>query len=397
MNVSVADFSEHFQSEELLEILQGLIAEKSEYPLNTEESAARYVQGILMENGIHASLHWAEDGRPNVLAELIGSAEGPTLLYNGHLDVVPAGDGWKSDPFKAIIRDGKLYGRGAADMKSGVAAMIYAAIVLKRMGNPFAGKLILFFNVDEERENAGMRHFLKEDITADYAIISEPTNLNICIAHKGVARYRLKTLGTPQHAAKANNLVNNAITNMSTIISALGNLDRQVKQKNDPLLGNPSLTVTQIKGGTAINVVPSECEIEIDRRLVAGETENEVLDEIEDALQGVTASTNIQYELENYLFLPATSIPKNHVLVESLGTVVERLFDKKANVTVFEATCEAPFLSVYKGIPTIICGPGSLEQAHVMDEFVEVQQVIDAAQMFIGLVQQLLSSSMQCN
>lgn len=383
-------FSDHFNSEELLEILQTLIYHKSEYPINTEESAARYVKDLLIENGIEAKLKWVADGRPNVYAELTGSQSGPTLLYNGHLDVVPAGEGWKSNPFESVVRDGKLYGRGAADMKSGVAAMIYSAIVLKRMGSPFKGKLILFFNVDEERENLGMREFLKEDVSADYAVISEPTDLNICIAHKGVARYRLRTNGIPMHAAKVKDDDNNAIINMSILLSALENLNKEIKSKKDPVLGNASLTVTEIKGGTAINIVPSKCEIEIDRRLLDGETEEDVLRKMENALQSVAEPNNIEFELENYLFIPATNISMKHKLVKSLQKVIEERYSKETKVEAFGATCEAPFLSIYKGIPTIIYGPGSLNQAHVVDEFVEVQQVIDASQTFIDLALKLL-------
>src|SRR5699024_6579430 len=126
-------------------------------------------------------------------------------------------------------------------MKSGVAAMIYSAIVLKCMGNPFAVILILFFNVDEEGENNGMKHVLKGNVSADYVVISEPTEMDICIAHKGVARYRLRTKGTPLHAAKVKENDNNAVVNMSTFIKALEKLNKEIKHRSDPILGNASL------------------------------------------------------------------------------------------------------------------------------------------------------------
>src|SRR5699024_8179591 len=151
---------EYFKEKELIEILQGLISKDSENPSSTEESTARYIQDILYENGINSNFTWVQEGRPNVFAEINGVSSGKTLLYNGHLDVVPAGEGWKNNPFLGNIIDGKMYGRGSADMKSGVAAMIYAAIVIKRMGCPFQGKIVLFFNIDEERENLGMWSFL---------------------------------------------------------------------------------------------------------------------------------------------------------------------------------------------------------------------------------------------
>ena len=392
MEENSSSFTNHFQQDELIGILQELISRKSDYPNHTEESVAHYVKKLLNENGIETKLEWVADDRPNLYAELIGRSPGSTLLYNGHLDVVPAGEGWRDDPFKSVIREGKLYGRGSADMKSGLAAMIYATIILKRMGNPFNGKLILFFNVDEERENLGMRHFLKGNVTADYAIISEPTDLNICIAHKGVARYRLRTKGTPMHAAKVKEGDDNAITNMSFYIKALDKLNKELNKKNDPLLGNASLVVSQIKGGTAINIVPGHCEIEIDRRLLGGETKEEARAEIENALNNFVKDNNVDFELENYLFLPATNISRNHVLVERLEEVVDELCENQSSVATFDATCEAPFLSVYKGIPTVICGPGSIDQAHVVDEFVEVQQVIEASKIFTGLALKILQT-----
>lgn len=381
--------SDYFDSNELIQIFKGLIAQKSENPINTEESAARYVQKIFNDNGIDAELSWAAAERPNVIVRIKGNSKGPTLLYNGHLDVVPAGSGWQDDPFAGVIRDGKLYGRGAADMKSGVAAMIYSVIVLKRMGNPFAGELLLFFNVDEERENLGMKKFLKSNLTADYAVISEPTNLDICIAHKGVARYRLRTIGTSQHAAKIRES-DNAVAKMASFIEALVQLDEKIKERKDPLLGNASLTVTQIRGGTAPNIVPGLCEIEIDRRLLHGETKGSALTEIENVLRNAAKINKFDYELENYLFLPATTISKEHVLIKSLAKVNQQLYKKVAKIDIFEATCEAPFLSVNKGIPTVIFGPGSLNQAHVVNEFVEIQQVIDASTIFTELALEIL-------
>lgn len=375
-----------FKKEELLDILCSLIKKKSENPLHTEEEAARYVQEILQGNGIPAELSWAAAGRPNVLARIKGNMPGPTLLYNGHLDVVPVGNDWSVDPYACVVKEGKLFGRGAADMKSGVSAMIYAAIMLKRIGN-FAGELILLFNVDEERVNIGMHRFLKDDISADYAVIAEPTDLDICIAHKGVGRYRVRTAGVPGHAAYVTN-PESAITKMSKLLPLLEKLGSKIKSKADPLLGPGSLTVTKINGGTAINIVPEQCEIEIDRRVLPGETRDFVLAEIKETFDD--SEENEDYEIENYLFIAASFINKEHPLVQILAKASKDVRGFDAKIKIFEATCEAPFLSVDKGIPTLIFGPGSLRQAHVKDEFVEIEQVVTASQIFIELALRLL-------
>ncbi|MBB3129087.1 acetylornithine deacetylase/succinyl-diaminopimelate desuccinylase family protein [Paenibacillus rhizosphaerae] len=398
-----------FHGHELLDIVCGLIRIPSENPPGREEAAARYVLKLLRDEGIEAELQWAAPQRPNVVARLKGTAEGPALLYNGHLDVVPAGEGWSEDPFAAVVRGGEMIGRGAADMKSGVAAMLYAAILLHRRGCPFAGELLLLFNVDEERENAGMRHFLRSGVHADYAVIGEPTGLGICTAHKGVGRYRIRTAGVAGHAAKVLE-PDNAIPKMAALISALEPLRSRLKESADPLLGYATLNVTQIKGGTAPNIVPQHCEIEVDRRVIPGETAEQVLKQLKEALNaasgagvsgGLSAGAGsgeglgeiageVTYEVDDYLFIPASTIPQDHELVQALVDATCDVLGKPSAIGIFEATCEAPFLSIDRGIPTIIFGPGSLDQAHVKDERVPVRQIADAAKVYMQLAMRLL-------
>lgn len=369
-----------FSEKELLDILCKLIKCKSENGIHKEEAVAHCIQNILKINNIKSKLSYASEGRPNILAKIKGKYPGPTFLYNGHLDVVPVGSGWKVDPYGCEIKEGKLFGRGTADMKSGVSAMIYAAILLNRTKN-FFGEILLIFYVDEENINLGMRHLLKnENISADYAIISEPSDLNVCIAHKGVARYRIKTKGIAGHAAFIDN-PKNAINNMTKVLLSLINLSKVIKEKFHPILGNASLSITKIWGGSAINIIPAECFIEIDRRTLPGETQQSCLDEIKEALSNL----NIDVDIDNYLFIAASYIDQNNLFVKKLANTVEKVIDKSPLVTTFKATCEAPFLSIDKNIPTIIFGPGSLKQAHIKDEFVEISQVLMATKVFYEL------------
>src|SRR5690606_32905170 len=139
------------------------------------------------------------------------------------------------------------------------------------------------------------------------------------------------------------------------------------------------------------NVVPDFCEIEIDRRVLQGDTKDSVSNELREVLNEVSQSHQINIDLEEYLFLPATTISRNHLFVKNMEKVIESFLEEKPKITVFDATCEAPFLSVDKGIPTIIFGPGSLKQAHVVDEYVETEQVIQAAQVFIRVALEILN------
>lgn len=381
-----------FDEEELVKILKELIQRKSENPIGNEEQVAKYVQKILQENNINAQLSWAAANRPNVVAKLKGNKPGPTIIYNGHLDVVPAGLGWSIEPFQGIVKEGKMFGRGTSDMKSGVSAMIYAGILLQKMGNPFSGELILFFNVDEERTNLGMLKFFEnKNVKADYVVIGEPTDTDICLGHRGCARFRLKTKGTPGHTSYVKK-PDNAIYKMIRLVNVLEELSLDIRNRVDPFLGNASLTVSQINGGTAPNIVPDSCIIEIDRRLLPGESYEEVYQEIDKSLRKVSELNNFSYELECYLFLPASIIDKDHYLVTKLSDTIKNYRKDEFIIKPFEASCEAPFFSVNKGFPTIIFGPGSISQAHTIDEYVELQEVIDVAKIYVELVLQLSQS-----
>ncbi|MCL7653522.1 M20/M25/M40 family metallo-hydrolase, partial [Klebsiella pneumoniae] len=173
---------------------------------------------------------------------LRGQQPGKRLILNGHSDVVPCGAGWSVDPFAAVIDGDRIIGRGAADMKSGVAAMMYAAILIQRRHYAFNGEIVLLFNVDEERVNLGMEHYVAQGVEADFAIIGEPTSLEICVAHKGVSRTRLTTYGTAGHAAKTRN-PDNAIDKMALLLPGLLAECQRVKQKYHDLLGNASMLI----------------------------------------------------------------------------------------------------------------------------------------------------------
>lgn len=376
------------ERQELLTLLCRLIQHPSENPPGNENAVANYIANILQTEGIETHIHDVVPERPNVVAILKGQKPGKRLILNGHSDVVPCGEGWSVEPFAAVIDGDRVIGRGAADMKSGVAAMMYAAILIHRRQYAFNGEIVLLFNVDEERVNLGMEHFVAQGVEADYAIIGEPTSLEICIAHKGVSRTRLTTHGTAGHAAKVRE-PDSAIDKMARLLPGVLQECRQVKQKTHELLGNASMLVTTITGGSAPNIVPQSCCIEIDRRVLPGETRNEINTSLQAALQPAGLTAKKDYSLENYLFIPASAIDAAHPLVDAAERVVTAVTGS-AKKTVFEATCEAPFFSVGCLIPTLIVGPGDLSQAHVKDEFVRIEELHQAAQIYASLALNLL-------
>jgi succinyl-diaminopimelate desuccinylase len=380
-----------FCREEALEILAGLLRIPSENPTGTEEAAGRYMAEVLRKNGIPAELSWAAPGRPNVMARIRGIGQGKTLLLNGHLDTVPPGEGWSLDPYGATLKDGRLYGRGASDMKAGVASMAYAGILLHRRGNPFAGELLLFFNSDEERTNLGMHKFLADGGRADFAVIGEPSDLDVCTGHRGVARFWLTTHGVPGHTSFVQT-PDNAIYKMVRLVAGLESLGQNVRMREHPFVGQSSLTVAEIHGGTAPNIVPGQCRAHIDRRTLPGECREEVVREVDSCLSAVAREHGFSYELDCYQFLPATHLDHHHDLVRAMEASARAVRRTDVRLKGFEATCEAPFFSVNRGIPTLVFGPGSIRHAHTIDEYVEVSEFLDAARIYADFVARLLST-----
>lgn len=376
------------ERQELTTLLCSLIQHPSENPPGNEKAVALFIADVLRGEGIDVDVQEAVAERPNVIARLKGQRPGKRLILNGHSDVVPCGTGWTVDPFAAVIEGDRIIGRGAADMKSGVAAMMYAAILIQRRQYAFNGEIVLLFNVDEERVNLGMEHFVAQGVEADYAIIGEPTSLEICVAHKGVSRTRLTTHGTAGHAAKTRH-PDSAIDKMAQLLPGLLAECQRVKQKHHDLLGNASMLITTINGGSAPNIVPQSCTIEIDRRVLPEEIRNEINDSLRRSLTDAGLKPQEDYTLDNYLFIPASAIEETHPLVEAAFQAVDTLTGT-AKKTIFDATCEAPFFSVGCRIPTIILGPGDLAQAHVKDEYVKIAELHQAAQIYTALALHLL-------
>lgn len=376
------------EKQELITLLCSLIQRPSENPPGNEKTVALFIADTLRGEGIEVDIQEVVTDRPNVIARLKGLNSGKRLILNGHTDVVPGGTGWSVEPFSAVVDGDRIIGRGAADMKSGVAAMMYAAILIQRRRYVFNGEIILLFNVDEECINLGMKNFIARGVEADYAVIGEPTSLEICLAHKGVSRTRLTTHGTAGHAAKASP-PDSAIDKMAVLLPGLIEECRRVKHRNHALLGNASMLVTTINGGSAPNIVPQSCVIEIDRRVLPEEERNDISDRLQMVLAESGLKPQQDYSLDNYLFIPASAIEESHPFVEAAFQVVDAL-TSKAKKTIFDATCEAPFFSVCCQIPTIILGPGDLAQAHIKDEYVKIEELHQAVQIYTSLALFLL-------
>jgi len=353
---------------------QDMIRIKSENPPGDELEVSRYCSEALKAAGFE--VEWTEFSpkRCNVVAT-IGSETDIGIILNGHLDVVPVSGEWKYPPYDAAIHDGRIYGRGSADMKSGCAAMMAAAICLLEEGELKKG-LKLVLNSDEEYLNLGIRNLLdKGKFNADIVLIGEPTELNICLGNKGYASYYVETKGISCHASSPKK-GENAIYKMGDIINRLERYADKVSEEIvHPDLGSASLSVGKINGGIQVNTVPDSCVLTLERRILPGETKEQVLKSIKKAV-GENA------EVSPRSWMASGWLDRSNPIIDKISKAVSYVTGSRPKVGKFKAGTESSFFSVDCNIPTLILGPGSLDQAHIIDEYVEIKQIEEAVKIY---------------
>jgi acetylornithine deacetylase/succinyl-diaminopimelate desuccinylase family protein len=369
---------------EVLDFTRALIAAKSENPGGSEEQAAAVAVDILPGLGAEPRIVRSQAGRPSVVAE-IGGRTGPSLAWNGHLDVVPAGalDTWRLDPWAGDLDDdGRLVGRGAADMKGPIAAALAAAAALRRAGTTMAGRLVFHLAADEELAGIHGTKVLWERglLTQDAAIVGEPSELQVGLAERGGAWFTATAFGTAAHGSQPHRGVN-AITSMARFLLRLPEV---LPDRSHPLVGSPTVNAALISGGSAPNVVPDRCEVDIDRRIVPGETDP---DEVRAPFLSLAASirdqhpeVDIQVELREWTEAAEAS-PDSEIARIATEAVAASTGARPALVG-FTGITDARFYINQARIPTVICGPGSLSVAHTANESVPFDELVAGARSY---------------
>ncbi len=318
-----------------------------------EAELAGFVANFLRKLSLDVEVQEVRPGRPNVIGHFASRGGKRRVALAPHTDTVSV-TGMTIDPFGGEVRDGKLFGRGACDTKGSVAAMLGALARCVRAGEFRAGDLDVDFCavMGEETGSDGARALCARGYRADFAIAGEPTNCRAVHAHKGSLWFKVITRGKSCHASTPE-LGKNAVVKMAAVIPGL--LDRSRWPAPDPVLGAPTINVGVIRGGSATNIVPDRCEVEVDRRLIPGEQADRVLADIRDRL-GV--------EIEAVRECPPLFTPADHPFIRALDVPV----------------CGAPWFcdaAVFAehGIPAIAFGPGDIAQAHTADEFLELAEL----------------------
>ncbi|WP_165861456.1 M20 family metallopeptidase [Paenibacillus paeoniae] len=377
---------------ELEELLASLIAIESHSEVPEQEMRlAVYIQQWFQDQGIECQLQEAIPGRPNVLARLVGSGGGQSLLLNGHLDTVPP-YGMKG-PFKAIRIGDRLYGRGSVDMKGALAAMMMTLASIHRSGVSMAGDVFFAGTIGEETYSPGAYHLARSGFRADYAVVGEPTGMRVGIAHKGVAWFEADFAGRSVHGSVPEQGVN-AIYRASRWINYIqDHYLPKLKLRNHPLLGSPSLNIGMIQGGTRPVIVPNYCAIGFERRLLPGETAELALAELELTLAAVREE-HPDFDggiriADNFHGVPhgPMGTSADSLLVKAMLEAYQTEFaaeDTPVNVEPIGLQFWTDGALLQEICPEIIvCGPGNIEQAHSDEEYIELGQLHSAYRMYV--------------
>lgn len=386
--IDAQDHHHYDDTDRVVSLTRDLVAIRSVNPGypggNGEADVARFVEHWGTNAGFTVARQPVSPGRENILVTLPAANATGTLLFEAHMDTValdPMGDAG----LEPVVRDGKLYGRGACDTKGSLAAMMVAMERIRERQDELRINVSLLASVDEEYAFTGVLEFIASDAPATMAVVGEPTDLRVVVAHKGCVRGTISTVGRAAHSSEPDHGLN-AIDAMAEVITALRDLSPRLRDRSHPLLSPPTFSIGVIEGGTGVNIVPERCTIQFDRRTLPDESTGDVLAELDGML-------DIARERQPGIVIER---PEPRLVSEGLDTPIDAEVVQRAMAACAAAGLDpAPIgvnygsdaskLQHRRGIPAIVLGPGSIAQAHGANEFVPVSALLQAAGIYTNI------------
>ena len=377
----------------LVEVLQSLVRTRSVNPGIYEVEMAELVSQWLAPTGAQVHIVEMAPGRPSVAAVIEGSGDGPRLVLNGHMDTVPIDDAdlWDGDPFGGDVRDGYLYGRGACDMKAGLTTQIAVAHHLAGRAESMRGTLILQFAAGEECAEPGTLSMLQQGFAGDFGIVTEPTQLKVAVAERGLAHYRVRINGRSIHASRAH-LGVNPVAKLRRVLEVLETYHQEAQAKPHPLLPGGSCTPTVVHAGVKENAVADRCELLLDRRLLPGETIDGELQELRRRLGDVQAKDPgfdcdvTRFELG---FEPA-EIPVDSPFAQSVADAMREVTGARGEIWGTPFSSDVRNLVNDAGMEAITFGPGNVAECHCANERVSLLELRQGAEVIARVARDLL-------
>jgi acetylornithine deacetylase/succinyl-diaminopimelate desuccinylase len=372
--------------------LAALVAIDSQNPPGREVEAAAFVRSLLSPASFEVSITEYKPGRMNLAARLENGA-GPTFAFNTHMDVVPVGEGWTSDPLALREADGRLYGRGACDCKGPLVAMVEAMRMLETERSSWSGTLLGVFVGDEEIASEGAKAYAATQPDIDFVVVGEPTSNATYIAHKGSLRPMVRVHGVSAHSGMPH-LGENAIYRAAQLLGMIeARHESDIRHRTHPLVGAASLTVTRVMAGEADNVLPGACDLLLDRRMVPGEDEEAVKAEIGELLRSA-GEMGVRAEIIGYRATTggATETALEERIVQESLAACRRFGSQPPGPFGFQGGCDLVHFNGIGAKGTII-GPGSLSVAHKPDEYVPTDEFVASSLIYRDIARNMLQGA----
>lgn len=365
--------------EKLVSLAQELIRVNSSNPPGYEKGVADILAGKLKEIGLEIEYFEKGKDRPNIAASWKGEGE-KKLILHGHMDTIPVKGSWEHEPFSGEIENGKLYGRGAADMKGSLAAMVCAIRQLKEDGWKPKGELMFLGCVNEEmgdRDEIGMR-WMANKVKGDLILIGDDTDFNIVIAEKGVLWLEIISRGREAHSSMPWEGIN-AIVKLGKFLIELNNMKFL---KRSRLLGTSTLSIGTIDGGYKTNAVPRWARASVDIRFVPGEKKDDILKRINEILEEMKREDkDMNIEINEIVYYNPVEVPAENPNIELLKSVIAEKLGREIEIKGEHSATGAGFF-IRAGTPAIICGPGKPETGHTRDEHIEISDLEKACEIY---------------
>ena len=378
--------------DELLAATRRLVRARGQNPPGEERETAEQLLALAAEFGLEGTAYDVAPGRPNVTVTLPGGG-GPGLLLLGHTDVVPVGEGWSVDPFAAELAGGRVHGRGSADMKGGLAACLLAMAAVRRAGVTLSGPVSLAALADEEQHGIGVRDWIARPHPALLGcVVAEPTDLRTTIAARGALYLSVTVRGVSAHSGRPDD-GRNAIAGAAAVVAEIGRWHAELAADAHPLVGPPTFNVGVVEGGTGPSIVPAECRLEIDRRLLPREDPADVVEEVRARIEGLgLADRGLSLSVTSPMDMPGFETPADHPLVAAVDNALAAAGGPGRPLAGWTAACDGGFVARHWGVPVVVLGAGSVAtQAHRADESVGVEELVVAARAYALTIVDLLA------
>ncbi|SDJ26305.1 M20 family metallopeptidase [Salimicrobium halophilum] len=355
-----------------------------------EQRFAEFLKDYLEKEGVVVELREVVDGRCNLIATVEGDDPGPVLMLNGHMDTVPPYD--MEHPFQPYLENGRIYGRGSVDMKGALAAMTVVTKDIYQNRENMRGTLLFTATIGEENYSPGAYELVKDGVRADYAIVGEPTNMEIGIAHKGVVWGEAIFEGEAVHGSTPFKGINAIYKATDWIQKVRRDYLPRIRQNRHALLGESTMNIGEISGGTRPVIVPARCEVKFEQRLLPGEKESDVIDGlqqmIEELKQEDPEMKGVVHESAVFNGVPHRSLEtdSNSRIVHSLKRAYSKEFDQDTEVIGLGFWTDGALFGEVDGVDVVVCGPGDIAQAHSDNEFIDRDQLQAAYRMYYDVV-----------